>query len=127
VLQIPLHTLVHPQDQIAVVAQRCVALGLRTGLRHVTEAIVGQAGDFERLAFEFEGFSGVAVDAVPPLLGLPSCQGRLDQFLVPDEAIDGAGLLGVVVGSLHLVMLAGFGWALSCPAIKNWHDWRAKQ
>jgi hypothetical protein len=112
VLHIPLHALVHPQNEVAVVAQVCVALGLRTGLGHVTEAIVGQAGDFESFAFEFEGFSGVAVDAISALLGLLSFYGRLDQFLVSDEAIDRAGLLGVVVGSRHPAILASLGGAL---------------
>ena len=111
VLHIPLHALVHPQNEIAVVAQGCVALSLGTGLGHVTEAIVGQTGDFESFTFEFEGFAGVAVGAISTLLGLPSFYGRLDQLLVSDEAIDGAGLLGVVVGSRQLAILASFGGA----------------
>jgi len=112
VLHIPLHALVHPQDEVAVVAQVCVALSLGTGLGHVTEAIVGQTGDFESFSFEFESFSGVTVDAISALLGLLSFYGRLDQLLVSDEAIDGAGLLGVVGGSRHPAILASFGEAL---------------
>ena len=100
VIRVPLHPLVHSEDERSVLIEVVEALGLRIGLTHVAEAIVSQRCYAKGAALEFEVLAGVAVHAVSALLGLAAGEHGIDQLLLPNEAVEAAGLLGVVHGAM---------------------------
>ena len=97
---VPGHALVHAQNQIAVGIEAGVALGFSPGITHVAKALADEIRADEGYALQFEGFTGICVNAVSSLFGFFTGECCRHKAWMAYQSVDGAGFLGVGVAYL---------------------------
>ena len=73
--RVPFHTLVHTQDELAVLSQALEAFGPSPFVIEVAQWLAGERDDLKGFAFKFEFFTWVGGDAVATLVSLDARKG----------------------------------------------------